>query len=88
MIVQMTPMLIIAGLSAGWLAEAFLRRGGFGLIADMGLGLVGGIAVGWAVLALATLPLGMISMLLIGFVAASAVIVAQRLSWRSFSSPA
>jgi len=38
---------IVTGLVAGWLAGKVTRGRGFGLIADMFLGLVGGVIGGW-----------------------------------------
>ncbi len=65
-IVQMGPMLILAGLSAGWLAESFLIRRGYGLIVDMGLGVGAGIAGGSALVALSGPPAGMLVMFGVG----------------------
>ena len=45
-IVQMGPMLVIAGLIAGWVAEAASRAGGYGFIVDMVLGLIGSMVGG------------------------------------------
>jgi uncharacterized membrane protein YeaQ/YmgE (transglycosylase-associated protein family) len=85
MILQMGPMWVLAGLSGGWLAENLLRRGGYGLIIDMVLGLGGSLAGGWIVLALAPPSVGMLAMLAVGFAAAGSVIVVQRVCWRSVS---
>ena len=38
-IVQMGPILVLAGLIAGWVAEAASRAGGYGFIVDMVPGL-------------------------------------------------
>jgi uncharacterized membrane protein YeaQ/YmgE (transglycosylase-associated protein family) len=38
---------IVTGLVAGWLAGKVTRGRGFGLFADMFLGLVGGVIGGW-----------------------------------------
>ena len=45
-IAQIGPMLGLAGLMAGWTAEAVSRSGGYGLIPDMIVGLVGSVLVG------------------------------------------
>lgn len=79
--VQMGPMWVLAGLSAGWLAENIITRRGYGLIVDMGLGLGASIVGSWFVLALSGLPVGMVAMFGIGFVLATSVIVARRISW-------
>ena len=79
----MTPMSVLAGLSAGWLADTWVIRRGHGLIVDMGLG-VGASLVGSSVLlALYGPSAGMLGMLVVGFFLATSVILAQRLSWPS-----
>jgi uncharacterized membrane protein YeaQ/YmgE (transglycosylase-associated protein family) len=79
--VQMGPMWVLAGLGAGWLAETFLSGRGYGLIADMGLGVGAGVLGGSVFLALSTLQPGMFEMFTGGFVLAAGVILAQRLCW-------
>jgi uncharacterized membrane protein YeaQ/YmgE (transglycosylase-associated protein family) len=81
-IVQMLPLLLLAGAIAGWLAEAIARAGGYGLIVDMAVGAAGAVAGGaiWWTLSTDT---GMIGMSLIGGAAAGLTILAQRTWWRS-----
>ena len=82
-ILQMAPMSILAGISAGWLADTWVIRRGRGLIVDMGLG-VGASLVGSSVLLALYGPFaGMLGMLVVGFFLATSVILAQRLSWPS-----
>ncbi len=38
---------ILVGIIAGWLAGKLVRGGGFGLIGDLILGLIGGLVGGW-----------------------------------------
>jgi uncharacterized membrane protein YeaQ/YmgE (transglycosylase-associated protein family) len=45
-ILQIGPMLVLAGLIAGWVAEAASRAGGYGFILDMVVGLVGSVIAG------------------------------------------
>jgi len=45
-IIQIGPMLVLAGLMAGWVAEAASRAGGYGFILDMVVGLVGSVVLG------------------------------------------
>ena len=81
-IAQMAPMLVLAGLMAGWMVETFLRAGGYGLIPDMVVGVIGSVLVGgivWAVVSHA----GMLGMFVIGCVGAGLAIAAQRGLWRS-----
>jgi uncharacterized membrane protein YeaQ/YmgE (transglycosylase-associated protein family) len=80
-IAQMAPMLIVAGLAAGWLSEAVARAGGYGFIWDMALGIGGSAVLGAAVWLFAE-P-GMLSMVVIGFTGAAIGIVAQRKLWPS-----
>ena len=38
---------ILIGLIAGWLSGVVTRGGGFGIVADLCLGLIGGVIGGW-----------------------------------------
>jgi hypothetical protein len=80
-VTQMGPILVVAGLGAGWLAETFMGLRGHGLIVDMGLGVAASVVGGSAILALSGHPAGMLFMSGIGFVLAMGVILAQRLCW-------
>ena len=80
---QMGPMLILAGLAAGWMAEAVSRARGYGLIPDMVLGLVGSIVGGGIVWLVISGDAGMVAMFSIGCAAAALMIIAQRSLWRS-----
>jgi len=40
---------IIVGLVAGWAAGQIMKGGGYGVVADLLLGIVGGIVGGWVV---------------------------------------
>ena len=78
-ILQMGPMWVLAGLGAGWLADTLIVRRGYGLIVDMGLGVAASLVGGGALLALYGPSAGMLGMLIVGFVLATAVILGQRL---------
>jgi len=82
-IAQMAPMLILAGLAAGWMAEAVSRARGYGLIPDMVLGLVGSVAGGGFVWLATSSEAGMVTVFLIGCAAAALMITTQRSFWRS-----
>ena len=82
-IIQIGPMLVLAGLIAGWVAEAASRAGGYGFILDMVVGLVGSVVAGAIVWALTSSNIGMLAMLLIGCSGAALAIAAQRGLWRS-----
>ena len=82
-IMQMGPMLVLAGLIAGWVAETGARAGGYGFILDMLVGLIGSVVVGAIVWGLVSSDIGMLQMLLIGCGGAALAIAAQRGLWRS-----
>lgn len=82
-IAHMGPMLILAGLVAGWIAEAVSRTGGYGFTRDMALGLTGSVIGGVTVWIALSGGVGMATMFLIGGGGAAIVIVAQRSFWRS-----
>ena len=82
-IVQMGPMLVLAGLIAGWVAEAASGAGGYGFVFDMLLGLIGSVVGGAIVWVLTSGDIGMLAMLLIGCGGAALVVAAQRRLWRS-----
>ena len=49
---------IIVGLIAGWLAGQVMKGGGYGVLMDIVLGLLGGIIGGWVFGALGIWPTG------------------------------
>ena len=82
-VLQMGPMWILAGISAGWLADCLLHRRGYGLIVDMGLGVGASLAGGAALVALSGPRAGMFAMFCFGFFLAAGAIAAQRIAWRA-----
>ena len=73
---------VVVGLLAGWLAGFVMKGGGYGLIGDMILGLVGSVAGGWIFRALSvSMGGGVYPTVLAAFVGAAIVIVAQRKFW-------
>lgn len=82
-IAQMGPMLVLAGLMAGWTAETVSRAGGYGLIPDMVVGLIGSVLVGGIVWVVVSREPGMLGMFVIGCAGAGLAVVAQRGLWRS-----
>lgn len=78
-VVRMGLMWILAGLSAGWLAETLIVRRGHGLLVDMGLGVGAGLLGGGAFMMASGRPAGTLATFVWAFVIASGVIVAQRL---------
>jgi uncharacterized membrane protein YeaQ/YmgE (transglycosylase-associated protein family) len=81
-IVQMGPMLILAGLAVGWIAEAVTRARGYGSISDMALGLGGSVVAGATVGLGPSGGAGMATIFLIGCGGAALLIAAQRSLWR------
>lgn len=81
-IAYMSPTLVLAGLTAGWIAEAVSRADGYGRILDTVLGLIGSVVVGstgWVVI---SGDAAMLGMFLIGGGGAALAIVARRRCWR------
>jgi uncharacterized membrane protein YeaQ/YmgE (transglycosylase-associated protein family) len=87
-IAQMGPMLIIAGLAAGWLSDAVTRRGGYGLLRDMALGIGGSVIAGVATSSLIFNDAGMIGMFVLGLIGGAVAVAGQRTLWRSARSAA
>ena len=82
-IMQLGPMLVLAGLIAGWVSQAASRAGGYGFVLDMVLGLVGSVIGGMIAWSLFSSDIGMLAMLLIGCGGAAITIAAQRRLWRA-----
>ena len=73
---------VVVGLLAGWLAGIVMKDGGYGLIGDLGLGLVGSVVGGWTFRALGvSAGVGLFPAVFVAFVGAVIVIVAQRKVW-------
>jgi uncharacterized membrane protein YeaQ/YmgE (transglycosylase-associated protein family) len=71
---------IIVGLIAGWLAGQVMKGGGYGVIADIILGILGGIIGGWIFGALGIWPGGgMIGAIIVAFVGAVVLVWVTRL---------
>lgn len=69
---------IIVGLLAGWLAGRLIRGNGYGVLADILLGLVGGVIGGWLFGAFGVHAHHMISSLIVATIGASALVMATR----------
>jgi uncharacterized membrane protein YeaQ/YmgE (transglycosylase-associated protein family) len=73
---------VIVGLLAGRLAEIVMKDGGYGLIGDMVLGLVGSVVGGWIFRALGvSAGGGLYPTAYVAFAGAVIVLVAQRKVW-------
>lgn len=82
-IIQMGPMLVLAGVTVAWLADAMVRAEHSAFIRDMILGLSGSVVVGTTVWVAVSSEAGMSGMFLIGCGGAALSIVAQRTLWRT-----
>jgi len=70
---------IIVGLIAGWLAGQVMRGGGYGILIDIVLGLVGGVIGGWLFGALGvSAGGGAIGSILVAFVGAVILVALSR----------
>jgi len=70
---------IIVGLIAGWLAGRVMRGGGYGVIVDILLGLLGGLVGGWVFGSLGIWPGGgMIGSIIVSFVGAVILVAISR----------
>lgn len=81
---EMFVMWVVVGLLAGWLAGYVMKDGGYGLIGDLVLGLVGSIIGSWVFRALEVSPgPGLLAAVIVAFAGAAIVIVAQRQLWHA-----
>jgi uncharacterized membrane protein YeaQ/YmgE (transglycosylase-associated protein family) len=77
----MFAAMILIGLLTGWLARSVMKDGGYGLIGDFALGLLGSSAAS-AIWALGVAPnAGNLATAGIAFLGATILIVAQRQVW-------
>lgn len=78
----MFGMWVLVGLLASGLARFVMRRGGYGLRADVVLGLVGSLTAGAIFWVLGTSPeTGVVAVAMVAFGGAATLIVAQRKIW-------
>jgi uncharacterized membrane protein YeaQ/YmgE (transglycosylase-associated protein family) len=70
---------ILIGLIAGWLSGKVTRGGGFGLLADLFLGLVGGVIGGWIFAQLGIHSYGFVGSLAAATVGAIVLVTIARL---------
>jgi len=70
---------ILVGLVAGWLAGQVMKGGGYGVIVDILLGLVGGVIGGWLFGALGLMPGGgLVGSIIVAFVGAVVLVAITR----------
>jgi len=81
---ELFVMWIVVGLMAGWLARIIIKGGGYGLIGDSSLGLIGSIAGSVMFRGLEISPgAGMFVLVVVAFVGAAIAIVVQRQFWHA-----
>jgi uncharacterized membrane protein YeaQ/YmgE (transglycosylase-associated protein family) len=75
---------IIVGLIAGWLAGVVMKGGGYGLLVDIILGILGGIVGGWLFGALGVSSGGgLVGSIIVAFVGAVVLVGITRLLKRA-----
>lgn len=67
---------IILGLIAGWITGLLMRGSGFGIIADIIIGLVGAVIGRWLFGALGVVPMGTVGYLLMAVIGAVILVTA------------
>ena len=74
---------IVVGLIAGWLAGRVMRGGGYGLIGDIIVGVVGGLLGGWIATSLLHIGAGVnginLESILVAFAGAVVLLIVLRL---------
>ena len=71
---------IIVGLVAGWLTGQVMKGGGYGVLMDIVLGLLGGIVGGWVFSSMGIFPGGgIIGSILVAFVGAVILVALTRM---------
>jgi uncharacterized membrane protein YeaQ/YmgE (transglycosylase-associated protein family) len=70
---------IVVGLIAGWAAGRIMKGGGYGMVADILLGIVGGVVGGWVVGFLGFGGHGLIGTILVAILGAVILIWITRL---------
>ena len=75
---------IVIGLVAGWLAGVVMKGGGYGMLADIVLGILGGIVGGWLFGALGIFPGGgLVGSIIVAFIGAVVLVAITRVIKRT-----
>jgi uncharacterized membrane protein YeaQ/YmgE (transglycosylase-associated protein family) len=75
-------IMVVAGLLGGWLAGYVMKGGGYGLVGDITLGVVGGVVGGFTLWMQGLVMAGSASAMVgAAFVGAFILVVAQRKFW-------
>ena len=83
MTIQGLIWFLLIGLIAGWLAGKVMRGGGFGLVGDMIVGVIGALLGGWLFGVLGISAGGLIGAIITAFVGAVVLIFLLRLIRRA-----
>ncbi|HEY3052235.1 MAG TPA: GlsB/YeaQ/YmgE family stress response membrane protein [Thermoanaerobaculia bacterium] len=74
---------LLVGLIAGWLAGKVMRGGGFGIVGDMIVGVIGALLGGWLFGILGIAAGGLIGQIIVAFVGALVLLFLLRLIRRA-----
>jgi uncharacterized membrane protein YeaQ/YmgE (transglycosylase-associated protein family) len=75
---------IVVGLIAGWLAGQVMKGGGYGVVVDIILGLVGGVVGNWVLGSMGIWPGGgMLGSIIVAFVGAVILVAISRVLRRA-----
>ena len=75
---------LVVGLIAGWLAGVVMKGGGYGIVVDMILGILGGILGGWLFSLLGvSAGGGLIGSIVVAFIGAVVLVAATRVLRRA-----
>ena len=74
---------LIIGIAAGWLAGQLMRGGGYGLIGDLVIGVIGSFLGGWVLGALGIYTSGLIGSLITATIGAVLLVFLVRLIKRA-----
>ncbi len=70
---------LVIGLSAGWLAARVVKGGGYGVVGDLVVGVIGALVGGWLFSRLGIAAGGLLGSLVTAFVGATVLILLLRL---------
>jgi uncharacterized membrane protein YeaQ/YmgE (transglycosylase-associated protein family) len=70
---------ILIGIAAGWLAGQFMKGGGFGLVGDLIVGVIGALLGGWLFGMAGIAAVGLIGQLVVATIGAIVLILLLRL---------
>ena len=74
---------LLIGIAAGWLAGQLMRGGGYGLIGDLVIGVIGSFVGGWVLGALGIFTSGLIGSLITATIGAVLLVFLVRLIKRA-----